>query len=532
MGTSFVDEYLVKLGSSVDASGMQRFNQALREATAVSTSSASSIAGAFFKTQTELTAGFAAIGAATLGLVDKVAMADQSYRLFAMHMYMSKDAARSLKVAMDALGEPLENLTWDPELRGRTHQLIQDQLAMAPRGDFEAQMRKIRDIRFEFTRMEVEGQYLAMHVVQDFMKALGVGPDELLDKLKSFNDWVVHNIPRISSTLVSDFLPVWNDMKVIANELGHGVYVAAEAFQSFIGIMSGDDSLSDKAMTMESLAKSLEHVAHFLAVVLQGMIALETHTFAGLKSALEAIRGVISYTAGATVGVEQGSDWFEKSRKTQENDPAGLPWRGSDKWDAAKDLKGFLGSSAGYDIHSAITKYATEQGVDPALAHAIAMHESGEKQFKADGSLVRNPGSTATGVFQLLNGTAKTVGVDSTNTDGNIRGGVKLLRMMLSKYHNSLPEAIGAYQVGDGMMDKVLAGKATLSDENKGNIGNILQRMGKHGDVHVGSIVIHIDKPGATNQDVGRVVAGHIQDMQNKKVQRNLSEFQDQSWSY
>ncbi len=121
-----IDEYLIKLGAVVDQSGMRRFENALREASVMVDNQSTAMAGAFFKAQTGIVAGFAAIGGAALGLVDKVALADQNYRLFALHMYMSKDAARALKVAMDALGQPLENLAWDKELRERTRQLIED----------------------------------------------------------------------------------------------------------------------------------------------------------------------------------------------------------------------------------------------------------------------------------------------------------------------------------------------------------------------------------------------------------------------
>lgn len=521
MSTNFIDEYLVRLGASVDASGMQRFNQALREATAVSTSSATSIAGAFFKTQVELTAGFAAIGGAVIGLVDKVAMADQSYRLFAMHMYMTKDAARGLKIAMDALDQPLENLTWDRELRGRTTQLLADQRAMAPTGDFNAQMRKVRDIRFEFTRMEVEGQYLAMHIVQDFMAALGVGPDMLLLKLKKFNNWIITNIPYIAEVLTNDFMPIWRDIEDMAKQVGVAVHEALQTFELFVGFMSDDASLEDGTVSFEKLAKALEHVAHFMALVLEGMIGIEGHTIGSAHAALLAMRGATDYVLGDK---KDAKVWLGKADKEDllntPTAPGFKAWAMAGVWNRATD------------VHTLIDKYAAEQGVDPALAHAIAMHESGERQFGTDGQPLRNPGSTATGVFQLLNGTAQTLGVDSSDTKGNIHGGVLLLAQMLKKYNGNLPEAIGGYQVGGGMMDKVLAGKATLSDTDKSNIGNILQRMGQHGDVHVGSIVIHIDKPGATNDDVGKVVADRIRGLQDKKVQRNLSELGDAGWSY
>ena len=47
-----IDEYMVRLGASVDQSGMQHFAQALREASNASAVSAKSIASAFFMRNT------------------------------------------------------------------------------------------------------------------------------------------------------------------------------------------------------------------------------------------------------------------------------------------------------------------------------------------------------------------------------------------------------------------------------------------------------------------------------------------------
>src|ERR1700691_4922608 len=238
-----LDEYLLKLGTSVDQAGFARFNTAFREASAAVDANAMSMGKSFIKVQTEIVAGFAAIGGAALGLADKVAMADQEYRLFGLHMFMSRDAARSLKIAMDALGQPMENLAWDPELRSRARQLAADQRAMAPAGDFDEQMRKIRDIRFEFTRMEVEVQYLGMHVVTDFMRALGIGPDTLLKSLRGVNDWIIRNMPAISQKIATWFLPIWKDVKEVLTDAGKAMWAVGNAFADVIGVLSGDTAL-------------------------------------------------------------------------------------------------------------------------------------------------------------------------------------------------------------------------------------------------------------------------------------------------
>jgi Transglycosylase SLT domain len=551
VSTSFIDEYLVKLGASVDASGMQRFHQALREATAVADASAASIAGSFFKAQTEIVGGFLAIGSAALGLVDKVAIADQSYRLFALHMYMSKDAARSLKVAMDALGEPLENLTWDKELRDRTHQLIEDQRAMAPDGDFDAQMKKVRDIRFEFTRMEVEGQYLAMHVVDDFMKALGLGPDELLGKLQKFNDWVTHNLPQISQKIVTLFMPVWMDLKDVFSSVSMTLAATGTAFTNLVGLLTGDSSIEGTTFNFEKFAKALTHIVHGFAVFAEAIANVE-EMLAHLVSALalvatgnfkdagtelgeafhavtaKAVGGVIGGAAGGALGSLVGP------LGTAAGSMGGAAL-GSNIFDKAFGGIGTASTSGDTSVHALIDKYAQQLGVNSDLAHALAVTESGERQFDKSGALVKgtNPDgskTSATGAFQLINSTAKALGVDSGNTEDNVKGGITLFAHLLRKYQDT-PTAIAAYHDGEARVSAALAGKATISDAAQREVASVMGRAGETGDVKVGSITIHITKPNATNADVGNVVVSKLRDMQNKKVQRNLAEFQDLSWS-
>lgn len=570
-----IDEYLVKLGGAVDQSGMQRFHQALREASVASEVSAADIAGAFMKAQTEIVGGFSAIGAAALGLADKVAMADQSYRLFALHMYMGKDAARSLKVAMDALNAPLEDLTWDAELRARTHQLVMDQRAMAPSGDFDAQMRKIRDVRFEFTRMEVELQYLSMHVVQDFMQALGLGPDELLTKLRKFNDWVIHDLPQISQRVVTMFMPIWHSVEMVGNATWKAFHAASVAFANLVGLLTGDASIEGTAFDIAKLAGAVDHIVlgfarfataignveEMIAHLVSALALLFSGNFAGAGTELsaafhslgaEAVKGVVGGVVGGVgggivgpvVGGALGSVFG----------PAGTAIGAGIGGVVGPGLGTLIGSFLGVNttsatehygpggapqasagtaqVHALIDQYARQSGVDPALAHAVARHESGETQYDKHGNLVKNPGSSATGVFQLVKGTAKFLGVDSSDTEQNVKGGVMLLHQMLQRYHGNVAEAIGAYGEGAGVMDSVLAGKATLRPEAKDNIAGVMRMMGKHGDVQIGSITIHIDKKNATNEDVARTVVSAIRQDNNKRVQRNLAEFQGSAYGY
>ena len=529
---NFLDEYLIKLGAVVDNSGMARFQTALREAAAAVDRTAISMASTFAKTTAEIVAGFVAVGSAAVGLVDKVAMADQQYRLFGLHMYMSKDAARGLKVAMDALGEPLENLTWDPELRGRAQRLIVDQRAMATGGDFDAQMRKIRDIRFEFTRMEVEVQYLGMRVVTDFMRALGVGPDRLLSSLRAFNDWVVRNLPRISAFLTRHFLPVWKDVKDVVASVALAAKSAADAFGNLVGLFTGDTSILRATNSLEKMALALGKVAHLLAIVGETVADLED-LLAHLTSALAllatgqfaqagrelrgAARDINPRTIGAVLAA--GTAVLAPELLPEEAEGEGGLLTGLAKF-AGKHyvMAGALGANIGAAL-------APGNTASQALVRAVIAQESG-----GDPNAVSGKG--AVGLMQLMPGTAAQLGVNPHDPAQNVAGGTAYLNQLLRRYNGDVGEALGAYNAGPGRMDAFLAGRATLPSETKAYIAGVLRHEGKTGDVQVGSITIHVTQPNATPAQIANATADGLQRGINKQTQRNLVEFQSLGWSY
>ena len=518
---NILDEYLIKLGSTVDTAGMARFNTALREAASFVDSQSTRMAGSFLKAQTEIVGGFAAIGGAALGLVDKVAMADQEYRLFALHMFMSKDAARGLKVAMDALGQPLENLAWDPELRGRTSQLLKDQRAMAPEGDFDAQMLKIRNIRFEFTRMEVELQYLAFHVVQDFMKALGMGPDDLLKKLHQFNDWVTHNLPQISSKLVSEFLPVWRDVQAVGEAVAGTFKDLSVAFTNVIGLLTGNTAIMGTAFSMDKLAIALQSVVHgfasfaeaisqvedLIAHLISALALMSAGKFSGAGKELSAAIADISFKS--VLGVAGGVGGAFAGGPLGVIGGAGL---GSIMGGKLDDILGHHGAGAAESI--------TFQ----ALLAAVQQQESGGNQ-----NAISSKG--AIGLMQLMPSTARGLGVNPYNAADNVRGGTAYLHQLLSRYHGNVAEALGAYNAGPGRMDSFLAGKATLPGETQNYISRVLGRAGQTGDVHIGSVTIHIAKNDADSHQLKSALSS-FSTVNNKRVQRNLSELTDPAWGY
>lgn len=314
--------YLVNLGFSVDGSSFSRFASTLAKSESLVDSTTFSIARKFLGWQAAITSGFAALGATAIGMADKVAMADQEYRLFALRMYTTTSVARELKVAMDALGQPLENIVWDPELSQRFNQLVQDQKAMtaALGPGFEQQMVRIRDLRFELTRLGVESQYLTMLLVEDFAKAFGMSLDQLIAKMRDLNAWVIGNLPTIASWLESHLMPVFQDMKEVLGDTAHLAADAAVAFQNVVGALSGDTRIEGTTASFEKMATALQHVSGWLKDFVEGMLHAEElflhlinagvfikeGNFRGASSELTLAEKSLTPTAGMLIGGAAG----------------------------------------------------------------------------------------------------------------------------------------------------------------------------------------------------------------------------------
>lgn len=96
------------------------------------------------------------------------------------------------------------------------------------------------------------------------------------------------------------------------------------------------------------------------------------------------------------------------------------------------------------DIINAANRY----GVPPEVALAVAMQESGIRQYNAQGGVLRG-GAGEYGIFQLMPPTAAGLKVDPTNPQQNIDGGVRYLAQQYNRFGN-WNDALVAYNAGPG----------------------------------------------------------------------------------
>jgi hypothetical protein len=272
-----IESYLVSLGFDVKQPQLDKFNQAIGQAGKAVEHNTTGIIGNLFKMQFALTSAFVAVGAGVVAMVDKVAMADQSYRLMGLQMFMTKNAAQSMDISLKALGATIDQVAWDPELHQRFIQLQQDQKAMATSlgPDFEKNMRSIRDVRFEFSRLQVEMQYLSMSVVNDLFTKLGFGSGSFLEKLQSFNNWIIGHLPEITAAINNVLVPALKGLWEILGDIGEIGKEAWITFQQVIGALSDDDSLSGTAVSLTTVSTTLRHATEDAHEFLQVMLGLE-----------------------------------------------------------------------------------------------------------------------------------------------------------------------------------------------------------------------------------------------------------------
>jgi hypothetical protein len=594
MSAGIFDEYLVRIGFDSDPAGYAKFKATLADASATVSHHTNKIIKDVVGVQTAIVGGFAAIDGVTLGLAERVADADLGFQLFATRMHMTVGAAKSLKIATDALGYSLDEIAWNPELLHRFEALevLQSKLSKQMDPDFEKNMQGIRDLGFELTKLRVEGEYIASNVVSQLFK--GLDGEGALKKLEDLNSWITSHLPEITQFFTQHLIPVFKDGEAVIGDTVSVLKDLALVFTNVVGAVFFDPSIENSTFSMERFATAIDHVANGLAGfvgwlssaekmtlntvsilthlvkgridLLPGDLVHNAHdTTPGGMSLLAALglgsygvfkvasRGLRHVRGGGAAGAAEGADaaevaeaagglglldfvpplfigsiigsgvsaWDKSQYATHFRRNLGLSENPGENrhriWQLLSGQKmdpiGTGSSSSASStptghpagsIHDLIDSLAPGFGIDRSLAHAVAMTESGERQWK-DGHLFTSD-KGAQGVFQLEPGTASQYGVDASDIAGNIKGGLHLLADLGKKYNGNLEEVLAAYNWGSGNLDKAIArhggfDTSYLPRETRDYIAGIESRM-MGGDIHITNQIYA--SPNANPQEIGR----------------------------
>jgi hypothetical protein len=504
-----IESYLVSLGFEVKQPELAKFKTALKEASDTAERHTTGIAQQFIKWQGAIVGAFGAVGLATLGMMSKVADADLGYKLFAQRMFMGESAAKKLKIATDALGFSLEEITWNPELRKRFDALWADQKAMesqeAP--GMGQTLERVRDGFFQITRLKVAAIELQRQLTVGIFNAMG--GDAFVTKLQGWVGWLLSRVPQISQWLISVLVPILKDAWRVMEDMWKVAEKLTQAFIRLIGALSGDKGLKDGKLNMENFGKAIDKAADYMVrfvdavtsaelVVIDLFNALVDLAHFDFKAALGdlkigkgdlteggAVAGSLGFF-GALIGVGTVGGLVKVGLSIGKNfmlgiiegifGEIGVGGAGAAGIGAILPLAAGAGAAYGLnklgvanwiDRHLAamgidpyisknasITDAAQRYGVDAALAAAVAKQESGTRQFDRNGNTIRSSAG-ALGMFQLMPDTARRLGVDPNDAAGNIQGGVHLLQMLMAKYGN-VQEVLAAYNWGEGNLDAAM----------------------------------------------------------------------------
>ena len=117
-----------------------------------------------------------------------------------------------------------------------------------------------------------------------------------------------------------------------------------------------------------------------------------------------------------------------------------------------------------------IVDEAKKAGVSPRLALALAYHESGLRHTKGNDLVTSSKG--ASGIMQLMPGTAKDLNVDPTDKFQNIKGGVTYLKMMMDRPEIKGDPMLAAIAYNAGPDNQFFKG-GELPSETKGYLNSI-----------------------------------------------------------
>ena len=282
-----IEEYLVGIGADIDRQSFDTAMGALRQ-----------LEGGLRKLKyaaapMAIAAFIAAVGKAAVNTIRDVAKTDMEYQKLAKDMWVTKESAKALKVAMDAMGVSQDDIAWIPELRQQFFRLREEINRFATPADADEQLRYIREIGYDvqalFVRLKMFKEWIAYHLIKylaPYIKEFKAFLKYLSDMLGADMPEKARKIARVLSAVLSvaiqtvkafglvikrvydfigglpDNVKKWGAIfaavgaAIMAGPFGMllaGLSVAMLLIEDFMGYMNGWNSSSDLAPIWKAL---------------------------------------------------------------------------------------------------------------------------------------------------------------------------------------------------------------------------------------------------------------------------------------
>lgn len=409
MSNNILDSYLISLGANVDQASFKKFNDQLLGAAKSTTSAVNSIAGDFLKWQVAGVTAFATVGFGLVGFIDKLAMADQKMQIGALKNGMQTQQYRAMTMALDVMGVSLDDVVnGTVELQDQYARLQNDQVAMAGMlgSDYEKKMLDVRQLIYQFQRLELKGEVFGMKFGLDLLNKLGVGEGSLLNRLQDLNDFVLSKMPEWSDEIATDVIPVLHDFWGMLKDIGGMLGVAAHGFVEFESVITGDKSLDTKTTSFHQFAQAVGHAADQLAFLIRLMFAFEN----GAGNTLAAINATIDGAGHAAFGDHRR----EESDRVRANEH----WKAA--WDGLSDSNLATGNkTSGGGPTSTLSRFFSTlpSGGGSGSSQAMSVAQSVSQRTGIPADLVYGQMAFETGNFSHLAGKNNMSGIKIVGTN-------------------------------------------------------------------------------------------------------------------
>ena len=195
MSPEVMAEYLVRLSADVDTGS---FNSAMTAINQLSSklkqmkgiAAAVALGGALTK-----------IGTAAVGAIKDVARADMEFEKLGRRMWITKDNAKALSVAMKTMGCTEEDIAWVPELREQFFRLRNEMQELSTPQDAEDGLKFVRNIGYEIQSVQVKLKMLKEWVVYYLIKIIRPFMEEFREWVKWLSEKLKGRMPDIAKTI-------------------------------------------------------------------------------------------------------------------------------------------------------------------------------------------------------------------------------------------------------------------------------------------------------------------------------------------
>ncbi|SFE43420.1 hypothetical protein SAMN04487969_102497 [Paenibacillus algorifonticola] len=191
-----IKSYLISLGFDVDKKSYDETKKTISETEKNLSDLAAKSAKHFIAAGAAVSAFMVAANVGIAKLVSNLAAADLQSEMLARQLWTSRDSAESFKKTLDAMGVTLEQLYLSPELASGFRELRSQIEGMRPPPEFRNQMKFIRDIQFEFTRLKLSAQYALQWIGHYLIKNLSGPLNDLKKRMQDFNKQFIEDMPK------------------------------------------------------------------------------------------------------------------------------------------------------------------------------------------------------------------------------------------------------------------------------------------------------------------------------------------------